>query len=101
MKYLIKEDNPVQMYQMFKYDKYEIPLPEIMLVKKHTSERISYALYCEAETVYLLTNVSVENDKVCGNGGYAKPLCTIAEMGDYSLKELDSDAYNWYMTHAR
>ncbi|MDN7246134.1 hypothetical protein [Planococcus shenhongbingii] len=101
MKYLIKEENRVHMYQVFKYLKYEIPLQEIMLIKKHNKESVIYALYNEEGKVYLLTDISVMNECVYGNGGFAKPYCKIEEIDDYSLKTLDSDAYNWYMTHAK
>jgi len=101
MKYFIKEESSPYNHQFFKHLKYEIPLQEITLIKKHKRERVTYALYSEEESVYLLTQVSVINDQVCGYGSYARPYCKVEEINNYSLKTLDSDAYNWYMTQAR
>lgn len=101
MKYFQKAQHPATPYEIFEFTKYEIPLHEIMLFKKHETERVRYALYCEEETVYLLTNVSVNDAAVCGYGGYAKPYCKLGDIGGYNLATLDKDAYNWYMTHAR
>ena len=101
MKYFNKEENPEHPYQVFKPEKYEIPLQEIMLIKKHKTEWVIYALYSEEGIVYLLTNVSVMNNCLCGYADYGEPYCKIEEINNYSLATLDKDAYNWYMTQAR
>ncbi|MDN7228635.1 hypothetical protein QWY22_05895 [Planococcus liqunii] len=101
MKHFQKAHNPATPYEIFEFKKYEIPLHEIMLFKKHETERVSYALYCEEGIVYLLTNVSVNDAAISGYGVYAKPYCKLGDIGSYSLATLDKDSYNWYMTHAR
>ncbi|MFJ5770124.1 hypothetical protein [Psychrobacillus sp. NPDC093180] len=101
MKYFIKEENPNNPYQILKYEKYEIPLQEIMLFKQHKTELVTYALYNEEGIVYLLTNVSVLNNCICGYGTYGKPYCKLEEINSYPLDKLDQDAYNWFMTQAR
>ncbi|ASN05373.1 hypothetical protein [Virgibacillus necropolis] len=101
MKYFDREENPEHPNQIFKYQKYEIPLQEIMLIKKHKTESVTYALYSEEGMVYLLTEVSVSNNCICGYGTYSTPYCKIEEINKYSLDTLDKHAYNWYMTQAK
>ncbi|MBD1222016.1 hypothetical protein [Virgibacillus halodenitrificans] len=101
MKYFIKVKNSKDPYQIFEYKSYEIPFQEIMLIKKHTSESVTYALYSEEGMVYLLTKVVIRNNCICGYGNYSRPYCRIEEINNYSLDTLDKDAYNWYMTQAR
>lgn len=101
MKYFNREENPKDPHQIFKYQKYEIPLKEIMLYKNDKTESGTYALYSEEGMIYLLTAVSVSNNCICGYGTYSTPYCKIEEINKYSLDKLDKDAYNWYMTQAR
>lgn len=100
MKYFKIEENPIA-YQYFKHEQYKIPLQDIMLVKQHRTESVTYALYSEEEHFYLLTNISVKNNYVWGYGTYAKPYCKLEEIDHYALAVIDQDAYNWYMTQAR
>ena len=101
MKYFMKLENPINPYQVFTHEKFEIPLQDIMLVKKHLTESVTYALYKEEGIVYLLTNVSIISNCLVGYGSYSKPYCKIEEISNYKLHTLDRDAYNWYMTIAR
>ena len=99
MKYF-KED-PEDIFAVFTFQKYEIPLQEIMLIKKHKTEGVTYALYNEEGIVYLLTQVSIMNNCICGYGTYARTYCKIEEINNYSLDTLDKDAYQWYMRIAK
>lgn len=101
MKYFSEKEDNGSIFAVFTHQKYEIPLQEIMLYKKHKTEGVTYALYNEEGIVYLLTQVSVMNNCICGYGTYGRPYCKIEEINNYSLDTLDKDAYNWYMTIAK
>lgn len=101
MKYFHQVENPQHPFQFFQHEKYEIPLKDILLIKKHLTESVKYALYMEEGMVYLLTNVSIKDNCIFGYGSYSKPYCKREDLNSLSLEILDKDAYNWYMTQVR
>ena len=101
MNYFSKQESSPNPYGIYKPEDYEIPMHELMLMKKHSTEAINYALYCEEKSIYLLTNISIVGEFISGSGNYVKPYCQLDEIGSYTLSQLDKDAYNWFMTQAR
>ena len=101
MKYFYLLENPLHPFQLFQHEPYEIPLLDIILIKKHLTESVKCALYIEEGIVYLLTGVSIKDNCIFGYGSNSRPYCKLEEFNNFTLDVLDRDAYNWYMTQAR